>query len=335
MPFKEILADGPDHLYVLASACSDAFVRFYVFDEKFCILTPLCDSMYHDHCVLKNLHTFISTPDAKYSIFLSAGTDGRIAFWDISKQISVFLTMYQSVEHSTDFHGLYNLSKLILICRSESESKKDADIIQTSQESEFSNQVELDKSNEALNIDNSQLQMHRKNNEDEKSTCIGQKYSDKNSLVNFEEVDLIIEPLLVIKCHQSGVNGMDVMDLLDGRILVASGGDDNALTVSILSRQHNKIDLVYQCQELSAHSAQITGVHIFSQTKIMTVSVDQRMCLWEVSHTDFKPQISQCWSKFVNIPDISHMEVWQDDDRIRVGVCGEGLCIFEIEKNKI
>lgn len=42
--------------------------------------------------------------------------------------------------------------------------------------------------------------------------------------------------------------------------MIASGGDDNALVLSVISLQdNNSIKLEGKCQQLSAHAAQITG----------------------------------------------------------------------------
>ena len=46
----------------------------------------------------------------------------------------------------------------------------------------------------------------------------------------------------------------------EGKLLLATGGDDNCLVISIVSLQeNNSIKIDTKCQQLSAHAAQITG----------------------------------------------------------------------------
>lgn len=45
----------------------------------------------------------------------------------------------------------------------------------------------------------------------------------------------------------------------EGTIVIASGGDDNALVISKVTAKGDNYDLIGQCKELSAHAAQITG----------------------------------------------------------------------------
>lgn len=56
----------------------------------------------------------------------------------------------------------------------------------------------------------------------------------------------------------------------EGRLLLATGGDDNCLVISIVTLlENNTIKIHTQCQELSAHAAQITGKVAFNFKNLM------------------------------------------------------------------
>ncbi len=63
--------------------------------------------------------------------------------------------------------------------------------------------------------------------------------------------------------HQSGVNCLDTIHLHSDLYLVASGGDDNSLSVSILRLSHEDgiVDAtcLHTCEVPSAHAAQVSG----------------------------------------------------------------------------
>lgn len=171
------------------------FSRFYVFDEKFQILTPVCESVYHDHCVLKIVHTFITNKDARHCIFLSAGTDGKIALWEITKHLTKFLSGYK-------YHSVKTLQGNDKLTTSPPHSKNGENIL-TNQNPDKSNQVNLVEMSKVL-ADDSEIVDTTYPSENSSS--------EKNSDV-YEEEDRINEPLFVISSHQSGINGISTLDL--------------------------------------------------------------------------------------------------------------------------
>ena len=66
--------------------------RIFCFDTASRVFHLLANSSFHDHCLLQVQH-FIhvtSSSNQKQAFVLSAGTDGRIALWDISSLILKF-----------------------------------------------------------------------------------------------------------------------------------------------------------------------------------------------------------------------------------------------------
>ena len=59
--------------------------RIFRFDEVNTTFCLVAQSDYHDHCVLTVRHLIVTVSDnQRRAYILSAGTDGRIAFWDIT-----------------------------------------------------------------------------------------------------------------------------------------------------------------------------------------------------------------------------------------------------------
>ncbi|KAI9141586.1 WD40-repeat-containing domain protein [Paraphysoderma sedebokerense] len=148
------------------------------------------------------------------------------------------------------------------------------------------------------------------------------------------------------KPHQSGVNSMDVVR--DGnKLLVVTGGDDNALSVSSIDMKDCsvKMETYY-----TAHASSVTSVKIirgFTKAEetaqglyVASAAVDQRVSIWRVSPLQFasgsastqrdtknSDLIQLMISKFVNVPDIGDMDVMFDASTGQVNVVAVGLGI--------
>ncbi|XP_072178012.1 tRNA (34-2'-O)-methyltransferase regulator WDR6-like [Diadema setosum] len=136
------------------------------------------------------------------------------------------------------------------------------------------------------------------------------------------------------KAHQSGVNAMAVRQIGADLWLVVSGGDDNALTVSLLRLSvddHSLQSSVLDVHHLHrAHAAQVTGLLFMPQElTFLSVSVDQRLNGWEVQlgqglQTIQRVILKSC--QFIHVPDVAGMDAWQDtSDNVHTVVCGQGL----------
>ena len=75
--------------------------RLLAFDETSREITVIASSSYHDHCVLKTSHVILqndhvieSTQWPVRMVILSAATDGKVAFWDITEICREFSLMY-------------------------------------------------------------------------------------------------------------------------------------------------------------------------------------------------------------------------------------------------
>jgi hypothetical protein len=77
-----------DGIHFIAAACSDGFLRFFKFYEETKNFRILGKTGYHDHCLLCTGHLITGLPLRKVFL-LSAGTDGKIVIWDITKTVMV------------------------------------------------------------------------------------------------------------------------------------------------------------------------------------------------------------------------------------------------------
>ncbi|KAJ3296023.1 WD repeat-containing protein 6 [Borealophlyctis nickersoniae] len=78
-------------LHLVGTACSDAFVRVWIFDESKPSFRLLATSQFHQRCVLKCQALAVPVEDGSDMLVLvTAGTDGRIAIWDCSGVVRRF-----------------------------------------------------------------------------------------------------------------------------------------------------------------------------------------------------------------------------------------------------
>ncbi|XP_062614048.1 tRNA (34-2'-O)-methyltransferase regulator WDR6-like isoform X2 [Saccostrea cucullata] len=327
-----VWTEFPDHLHVLASACSDAYVRLYIFDEEKRDLTLLMESVFHEHCVLKvSTLTRKNKTDSELYI-LSAATDGQIAFWKINKE-NISLIVKNRVESRPEKVKMERTFSSIEsdIGNNISNSLREQCDMKNSLIS-ASNTCDTDDKQEAR----SDLQ-YSQYSDDSSGVCYEADgiHEDFDGSLETDSVDKeameIMRPGFVLSHHQSGVNGMDWLHYKDDDFLIASGGDDNAICISLVQFDDDVIRVKAKGSCLCAHATEITGVKFLSPSKLLSVSIDQRLILWDLRVNSDHIQVQQLSCKFVCVTDISNMDILKvDKDRFTVVVSGEGLATFEV-----
>ncbi|XP_075687854.1 tRNA (34-2'-O)-methyltransferase regulator WDR6 [Rhinoderma darwinii] len=134
-----------------------------------------------------------------------------------------------------------------------------------------------------------------------------------------------------ISAHQCGINSLCIQKTKDGQYLVASGGDDNSicvcwLTLDQMSKEGPRGD-VQLLRSVSAHSAHVTGLHILRDDLLASVSVDQRLTLWELGDSG----LQHVATRFCHVADVSELDCWthnKDKEQLCV-ICGQGLEIVK------
>ena len=132
-------------------------------------------------------------------------------------------------------------------------------------------------------------------------------------------------------CHQSGVNSLALSLVTVNNkdlVLSATGGDDNAIFLRLLSCCKN-ISFSSFVNLKNAHSAQITSLHLEKVSPTLfhmsSVSIDQRIIRWKISVSDvgsLKCDKEGC--VLTSVSDVASMSVCGKHHFI----CGQGLAHY-------
>ena len=124
------------------------------------------------------------------------------------------------------------------------------------------------------------------------------------------------------KIHQSGVKGIHVL-ANEETILVASGGDDNAVT--FLNITPRDVSASTMLELASAHGSSVVACQILSPTNFISVSIDQRINFYEVSNG----KIALSEAQMIDIADPSDLAFVQTAKESYLAICGHGLQLFQ------
>ncbi|XP_063963460.1 tRNA (34-2'-O)-methyltransferase regulator WDR6-like [Lytechinus pictus] len=147
-----------------------------------------------------------------------------------------------------------------------------------------------------------------------------------------------------MSAHQSGINALSVCNVQDDKWLVVSGGDDNAITVTLLdltssvtTGSERTIGTILDTYKIpTAHATQVTGIQFMKEAKtFLSVSVDQRLNLWrlKLSEDNLKiEEVRMMSSSFVHVSDVAGMDTWCDrsSSQQHAVICGQGLQLQSI-----
>lgn len=141
-----------------------------------------------------------------------------------------------------------------------------------------------------------------------------------------------VEPVHVYKPHVAGINSLDIrFDSRSSVIEVISSGDDQALCLTILRLSSSDSDVKkFRLSEVSrttrsniANSC-VTGAK-FWKNKIVTVSGDQRLCVWTSN------DLRLLASTMLHVSDVSSVDVSSEREPLLfAAVVGQGLECVEI-----
>lgn len=148
--------------------------------------------------------------------------------------------------------------------------------------------------------------------------------------------------------HQSSVLAMDVSDLGAGNYFIASGGDDNALGLTMLtiptdSAKASRVsDAHFTTSRVrDAHAAALTALKVLSEVRdganrllwVATAGNDQRVIVWKVTvpmNSNFAPgslQIVKVLERWTAVADVSGLDVVGT----RLVVTGVGIEVLDLE----
>uniref|UniRef100_K1QY02 tRNA (34-2'-O)-methyltransferase regulator WDR6 n=1 Tax=Magallana gigas TaxID=29159 RepID=K1QY02_MAGGI len=253
-----VWCDFPAHLHLLASACSDAFVRFYIFNEEKTELIPFLESSLHEHCVLKVCCLKRQCGSDSVIYILSAATDGCIAFWKVNKK-DIHETVQKFSQPNLD-NRIFETCSFVK-CDIHVSSANNFNLREDLLDKESmwgvlpSNHkqhiLKSDDRNDSQCNDEGQIS-NKEHDSGMSATNMESNSSKENSIQRTKHV-------YFMKHHQSGVNGLDYIHLQDDDYLIASGGDDNALVVTLVRINSEGVKVVTTGSCLCAHSTEITA----------------------------------------------------------------------------
>lgn len=147
----------------------------------------------------------------------------------------------------------------------------------------------------------------------------------------------ISQELGVLQPHMSGINALDViaLQMSSNLWLVASGGDDNSIHLSVFQYQNFTFNVLHEHHTDKAHATQITGLKLLHPQKseagivhLISSSIDQRVTRWVVC---LKETLSMTLAEsfLTSIADVSALEVWADKDALCWAVCGHGIQVVD------
>jgi WD40 repeat protein len=134
------------------------------------------------------------------------------------------------------------------------------------------------------------------------------------------------------RVHQSSIKSLAIAKLRN-QIIVATGGDDNALTVTV----YQSLDYASKSAILrSAHAAAITALSIVSSCDerliIVTSGNDQRVKEWEVHTNTEMPCFKKIGDVFTSIADVGDLVSFALRNDSKVLAVGNGIEVYNLSR---
>lgn len=144
------------------------------------------------------------------------------------------------------------------------------------------------------------------------------------------------------KIHQSAIHAVTSQVLPDCSVLLVTGGDDNAVSVTRISTIDSSMGRAV-CNTLRiprAHAAAVTGLAFIrvdeERSWLASTALDQRVKLWEISVNCTKPgvegvDVRLIQNAFTAVADVSGLEVCRlKDGGTGLLVCGVGMDVWRL-----
>lgn len=150
--------------------------------------------------------------------------------------------------------------------------------------------------------------------------------------------NLTLEMVYETICHQSGVNCIQARIENDKRWLIFSSGDDTRLTLLMVERART-LNLIGRTSIECAHNSLVSSILTLGSNHIITVSVDERICLWKycIAQQDKSCLDLSFVSKFLcQVTDASSALCYHLPCKnfYRIIVTGHGLEAFDLKARK-
>ncbi|KAL3418522.1 WD domain-containing protein [Phlyctema vagabunda] len=142
------------------------------------------------------------------------------------------------------------------------------------------------------------------------------------------------------KLHQNSIKALDILKLSGGRFIIGTGGDDNAIGITVYSRTTLFSGTAPSRTILpSAHAAAVTGLAFVPGKEIQLVSSgnDQRVKNWHLSINEDSDEItrfSNAGDAFTSVADVGDLSFLGSNDSAgttsKVLVVGVGMDVWRV-----
>lgn len=150
----------------------------------------------------------------------------------------------------------------------------------------------------------------------------------------FSAVDM--QPFRSIKVHQSGINSYTSKMLDNNMLIFLTGGDDNAVVLTLLKFELNVNDkmtlkVISNFTDVGTHCAQITGLHL-GEEYFLTTGIDQRIALysWEIQSQTVNCNFILKYN--TTISDIKGLKCFEKSSWWDLIIYGNGLELLKMKK---
>ncbi|KAL4918965.1 WD40-repeat-containing domain protein [Aspergillus aurantiobrunneus] len=150
--------------------------------------------------------------------------------------------------------------------------------------------------------------------------------------------------------HSNSIKVIDVVEVTATTTLMIAGGDDNAVTLSLLHTEIKNGETSSRAATISvpdAHTASVNAVKIIEQSiaksdgaiqlSFASSGNDHRVKLWQVTlamhdrPTLDGMQVQNVLDRYSPVADISSLDVFLDGEETKLLVCGVGMELFTVE----
>ncbi|XP_053660676.1 WD repeat-containing protein 6 [Anopheles marshallii] len=144
-----------------------------------------------------------------------------------------------------------------------------------------------------------------------------------DGLLCFWDASCPNEPFYRHRHHSSGVNAVDVKQVDSEKFVFATGGDDQSVTVSLLEitlpegKPHVR-EIGKLCEKY-LHTAQVTGLKLLDDDRLISVGIDQRVYVTKFTVYD---KLVVEYSTNTCIADLKGVSYLQNDEELILYGCG-------------
>ncbi|KAI9468964.1 MAG: hypothetical protein EXX96DRAFT_589929 [Benjaminiella poitrasii] len=135
------------------------------------------------------------------------------------------------------------------------------------------------------------------------------------------------EPVYNYRTHMNGVNALEAVPFRDNHhILILTGGEDNAVSASLIQVQDDTITPIGQpFVYAGAHASSVTGIR-YNDHAVFSTSTDQRLNMWKI-HDLAQDGISLTIESavYMDVPDPSALDTITFNGYVHVAITGIGL----------